>query len=325
MLLNSRSILALALAALIGGSVHATEAPAPDPAAASDLVAELVVRARTPGPAWWKVSDADTTVWVLGAPEVLPAKLKWTQTPLRARLRGANALILPAREKVGLIDIVKLILTFKDLIYGSDRLEERLPPALYARYQAVLARTPGDRGGPPQDQDMGDLKTAIFALMLDNRLDRPLNLKRDEPEATAIRIASDLKVHRVTVGTYDQMPIIREFLAMPEPMQQACLDRAIGKIEAGERVREKLAAAWAAGDVPTALARLPGEAFCATGPLAAAQDRQAITDTVAAISDALKRPGKAVAVVELTPLVTRNGVLDLLRAKGYKVVAPDVL
>jgi hypothetical protein len=161
--------------------------------------------------------------------------------------------------------------------------------------------------------------------MIESRLDRPLNLKRNEPEATATRIASDLKIHRVTVETYDQMPVVREFLDMPEPLQQSCLERAIGKIEAGERIREKLASAWAEGDVPTVLAKLPGEAFCATGPLAAAQDHRLVADTVLAISDALKRPGKAVAVVELTPLVTRNGVLEQLKAKGFKVAAPDIL
>ena len=40
----------------------------------ADLVEALVVKARMPGPAWWKVPDADTTVWILGSPGLLPPR-----------------------------------------------------------------------------------------------------------------------------------------------------------------------------------------------------------------------------------------------------------
>jgi hypothetical protein len=38
----------------------------------ANLVEELIVNARLPGPAWWKVTDADTTVYVLGVPALVP-------------------------------------------------------------------------------------------------------------------------------------------------------------------------------------------------------------------------------------------------------------
>ncbi|MGZ3377139.1 MAG: hypothetical protein ACXU8S_11130, partial [Phenylobacterium sp.] len=41
--------------------------PVADPEGA--IVSELVVQAKEPGPAWWKVSDKDTTVYILGLPD----------------------------------------------------------------------------------------------------------------------------------------------------------------------------------------------------------------------------------------------------------------
>ena len=60
----------------------------------ANLVEELVVNARLPGPAWWKVSDADTTVYVLGVPAVVPKDLEVDHSVLKRRLDGANVLIM---------------------------------------------------------------------------------------------------------------------------------------------------------------------------------------------------------------------------------------
>jgi hypothetical protein len=53
-------------AALVVAWPAVAQAPLEDPDA--NIVEELVVQAKSPGPAWWKVSDEDTTVWILGSP-----------------------------------------------------------------------------------------------------------------------------------------------------------------------------------------------------------------------------------------------------------------
>ncbi len=45
-------------------------------------------------------------------------------------------------------------------------------------------------------------------------------------------------------------------------------------------------------------------------------------DQVTAIEAALKTPGHAIAVVPLRPLLSQGGVLDRLRAAGFKVTTP---
>src|SRR6478672_5880042 len=92
----------LSLAALIcalPGAAQPPARPAVPTVAADDpdatLVEELVVRGRLPGPAWWRVEDADTTVWVLGVPSLAPRRMEWDRSIFERRLQGANVVVLP--------------------------------------------------------------------------------------------------------------------------------------------------------------------------------------------------------------------------------------
>src|SRR6185503_16117755 len=91
-------VLALALAASAMAQVPLTPArPDPrDPDAV--IVEELVVVARDKGPAWWTVSDGDSTVYVLGVPSIAPKHMPWDRTVFERRLKGANAVILPFQD-----------------------------------------------------------------------------------------------------------------------------------------------------------------------------------------------------------------------------------
>jgi hypothetical protein len=57
-------------------------------------------------------------------------------------------------------------------------------------------------------------------------------------------------------------------------------------------------------------------------PGAQAFDAKVKADQVAAIEQALRKPGHAIAVVPLRPLLAQGGVLDQLRAKGFTVTTP---
>jgi hypothetical protein len=51
-------------------------------------------------------------------------------------------------------------------------------------------------------------------------------------------------------------------------------------------------------------------------------DEKTKADEAAAIAAALKRPGHAIALVPLRPLLAQNGVLERLRAQGFTVKTP---
>src|SRR5687768_14022064 len=96
------------IAALVLAALPARAQPPAAPIAVDDpnatLVEELVVVGRLPGPAWWRVVDADTTVYVLGVPSLAPKRMQWDRAIFERRLEGANVVILPfvnVRAKVG--------------------------------------------------------------------------------------------------------------------------------------------------------------------------------------------------------------------------------
>ncbi|MDB5441180.1 MAG: hypothetical protein JWM33_3607, partial [Caulobacteraceae bacterium] len=60
-------ILALCIGALIVAGTAAPDAESV-PNLPPDIVTGLVVQAATPGPAWWKVTNGSSTVWILGTP-----------------------------------------------------------------------------------------------------------------------------------------------------------------------------------------------------------------------------------------------------------------
>ena len=50
--------------------------------------------------------------------------------------------------------------------------------------------------------------------------------------------------------------------------------------------------------------------------------RNMVRDDAAEIAAELKKPGHAVAIVGLRPLLAEDGMIEQLRAKGLKVVGP---
>ncbi|MCW5758356.1 MAG: TraB/GumN family protein, partial [Phenylobacterium sp.] len=131
---------ALGLAALPA----AAQAPAPALGPADDpdatLVEELVVRGRLPGPAWWRVEDADTTVYVLGVPSLAPKRMQWDRSIFERRLQGANVVVLPfvnVRAKVtGSIGTAFNLMRLK----SGGPYEDRLDAGTRARFVAVRTR-----------------------------------------------------------------------------------------------------------------------------------------------------------------------------------------
>ncbi|MDB5438526.1 MAG: hypothetical protein JWM33_953, partial [Caulobacteraceae bacterium] len=63
----------------------------------SDLVSPLVVSADPPGPAWWKVTKGDSTLWIIGMPAyvISGGQGPFDQSLLRRRLTGANVFVPP--------------------------------------------------------------------------------------------------------------------------------------------------------------------------------------------------------------------------------------
>src|SRR4051812_34147250 len=82
-------------AALLGFGLASPAAAQGAPPEIGVLVAEVLVQPNSQGPAWWRVSDEDSAVYILAVPQIAPPGLSWDKKVLERRLDGANVLLSP--------------------------------------------------------------------------------------------------------------------------------------------------------------------------------------------------------------------------------------
>ena len=311
----ARAAMVLGLCALpFSGPVTAQIAPADDPDAT--LVEELVVTGRLPGPAWWRVIDDDTTVYVLGVPSLAPKRMQWDRAIFERRLVGANVVILPfvnVRAKAtGSIGTAINLLRIR----SGGPFETRLDPATRARFVAVRTRL----GQNAKHYATSNPLAAGVQLAIDYR-DKS-QLTNMDP-AKLVRLLAQQKRVKVIEKSYDLGPQLGGILRTPPSTGRICFDEVLAQAEAGPGATLAAARAWAVGDVRGALDNERTYERClATISGGRTYDERTKADEAAAIAGALKTPGHAIVLVPLRPLLAQNGVLDRLRAQGFTVKTP---
>ncbi|MET3663496.1 TraB/GumN family protein [Caulobacter sp. 1776] len=307
--------LALALAAATGAHAQAVSPLIDDPQA--NVVEALVVSAKLPGPAWWRVTDADTTVYVLGTPGALPKGMSWDTSVLERRLDGAFAVLTQPVARAGLTDVPAMLKLRKSL--KGDGAWARRSPALAARLQRAWTAV------EPKDPDgWKDWKPLLVALQLDGKADRKAELQSSEPEKTIARLARQHRTKPRPAQVYKAMPMIKTLVREhTEEAGLVCLSETLDTIDAGPEPQRAAARAWAQGQVRAALAESRSAERCELLlPGVNEIVRRQMDDEATAIAELLKTPGHAVAIFPMRGLVAENGVLDKLRARGITVRTP---
>ncbi len=303
----------VALAVSLVLTLGAAAPPVEDPE--GSLVEAVVISARTPGPAWWKVSDGDSVVWILATPDSpLPPGVSWDQSVAERRLKGATVLVDQVSMVAGLRDLPALLRLRKQLM-SKTPLEPGLPPALRDHFVADRVRL-----GKPAKRYADWTPLAAGLILMGDAREKG---RWSRPDIDVQRLAKKARVPVRAAARYDAMPFLQKALGGLTPaVQQQCLESALDDIDAGGRLRPA-AQGWAAGNVQQALTAPRAVERCLL-LLAGGADlwRRASRDQAQAISDALKKPGHAVALVSLRRLLAKDGVLALLRARGFTVTGP---
>lgn len=307
---------ALVMTATIAAPV-AARSPAPLADPEETLLEELVVNAKLPGPAWWRVSDGDTTIYILGTPSALPRGQAWDRSIVERRLTGAFALITPPQAQAGLRDAPAAI-GLMNRMRSKTPLAQTLPPALNARFTAMLTKL-----GKKPDAYAG-WKPLAAGMLLARDFRKAARLDFDQPDRAIRQMAKKKKVRITPAATYKAMPAARAIVREhTEAAGLACLEVALDEVEAGAGRLRAAGQAWADGEVRTSMSGVRGYERCAAQlPGAAELNRKALSDQTEAIARALKTPGHAVAIMGVRPLVSEDGVLQRLRARGYTVKTP---
>lgn len=291
----------------------ASAQPLDDPEA--NIVEELVIQAKEPGPAWWTVSDDDTTVYILGVGEdPLPAGVTWDRRFLDRRMKGANSLVVGTRVGLsgGFRDIPALLRLRKQL-RSKAPMETTLPEPLRVRF--VAAR---ERIGQPAGK-YAAWKPMVAGLQLLG--DAQKGERGAAVTPAVLKAAKREKVKVVEPARYKAVPVLQAAAASLTPaMHEQCLDLALKDAEAPAGRSRAAAQAWARGDVAGALTEPRSFERCLLLLGGGAELwRRVNRDNAAAIAKALETPGRSVAIVSLRALLAEGGVAQALEARGLEV------
>jgi hypothetical protein len=284
-------------------------------------VEAVEVRER-PGPAVWHLTRGNSEVWLLGLAGALPKDLDWNKQYLSELLGGARAILMPPKADIALTDIAWFLIR-----HGSElslprgqNLEDGLPENLRARFVAAREHVGGDAS---------DYRTDI-PIRAAMRLQQDLRAKQDfsfrEPRSTIESLASRKRIRNDPVTRFEAMDAIREVLQLTPQQQRVCLGQAVEDVNWAIGHADRAARAWAVGDIKTVKANYSewrlGNCIMAAVQKFSDIDGRNVSEYVAAIDAALNQPGKTIVVINMGPLLRKNGVLERLTAKHIAVEAP---
>lgn len=293
------SVLALA-AVTLAGPVQA-RAPAAKPVGPAPAPKQLK-------PALWKVSDADTTIYLFGTIHALPKNLAWLDGPVATALDGSEQLVTeiadtPATEQQKTIVSLGLLQgeTLRSLMTDEDRVA----------YEALLAKLKL----LPEAFDKAEPWLAGLTIGM-----MPYAMsgygKDDGAEAVLRKAALAKGKSQGALETIDfQLGL---FDSLPREAQLKFLGQAVRDFDKSFALINTMTEQWGTGD-SDALARLLNDEMD-DPELAETLLYQRNRNWTAWIRKRLDQPGQVFIAVGAGHLAGANSVLDLLKRQGVTSV-----
>ncbi|MBS0379528.1 MAG: TraB/GumN family protein [Proteobacteria bacterium] len=325
---QARRLSLLVLAATLPAAGALAAQPA-SPTVAEPLP-EVVIEGRHEGPRMWTVRKGEHTLWILGTISPLPKKMVWQPDAVRETLRHTQE-VVPAWPSYGIganpLTALRVYIEWRRLQKDPDDrpLRDTLPPALYARVEALKSRY------DPKDSKLEQMRPMLAARQLTTRvLDAAGLAQRNEVQQKVLELAREqgVRIHQDKLKIEDPVNVIKDVERTPLDREVACLESVVTLLESDIAPMQQRAQAWALGDVDT-LRRLPWAADRTTCLTAVANSERvraliarAQDDWLIAVEESLNRNSGTLAVQSMDRLLGEHGALALLRAKGYLVEGP---
>lgn len=322
-------VLLIAALSLVGSPLVGAE---PVPATqTADGNEEVLVSGERPGPPLWKVRHGDNTLYILAAISPTPKNLQWRSREVEAVLDRATAfvdttdvVVIPDTKKIGLFKTMGVALDFQRLRNNPDgkRLEDVLPPDLYARFMALKTRY------APKDRSLLKLRPVFAAedlwraAVARSKLDVGNGISG---RVYQMALAKKIKQYPVSVTVDDPRAALDEFGRIPIEAEIACMRSVLARFDTDLATARERAVAWAEGDVDAL------RTGARSGTRDACLDSFADTMQVAAkardarwqrLVEAVENHAVSLAVVDIDELLQSGGFADRLRARGYEVDEP---
>jgi len=282
------------------------------------LLAPLFLLAAAPAqpqahPALWKLSDADTTIYLFGTIHILPAGTVWMDPPIKRAVESAQSLTLEAvldQDPGQVATVLMKIGTAK----GLPPLAERVPSAKRAPLAAMVKAS----GLPSTFLD--GMKSWAAAIMLTGPALQQIGVDAAtspgvEPQLTTLfrsakKPVEGFETAEVQLGYFDRLP---------ESAQRAFLVATLDDPAKAKADFVKMIAAWEKGD-PAAIEKSFADDPEFTPALRDLLIRQRDRKWADAIAKRLDQPGTVFVAVGAGHLVGPDSVQRMLSDKGLKVV-----
>ena len=300
----------------------------------------MTVTGVQPGPGLWKVRHGDHLLYVLGTQSPLPKGITWRSDEVTEVLKLADEVIGAPGVTVGAdIGIFRGLTMLPSAMKAmknpdGDKLQEVLPPELYARWSALKQRYMGRDAGVEKKRPLIAVAELYGEALSKNGLREGGVIDPVISEALKAR-----KMKRtpalLEISVDDPRAALADFRKeVLKPEDLACFRKTLDLIENDLSQVAARANAWAVGDWTTlrSVAREDQQLACLSAWVNTETARKrGMTDIeqrvrakwLATTEAALQKNRITFATLPVSQLVKPDGYLAALQAKGYTVEAPE--
>lgn len=314
-------IVALAALALLSLPASSSEEPA---------LEEVTIVGEQAGPGLWKVRNGERTLYILGTLSPLPKKLQWRSREVESVMARADRLIPASGDvsvDVGPIRAVQLFMQYRKLRGNDDKetLDVVLPPELYERFETLRQKY------APRERGLSKLRPVLAAGELWREgIDRSGLTLRNDVNRSIEKLAKKAKVPivKAKLRIDDPRGTLAEVGEIPLPAEIACMSATLDRLDTDLAAARERARAWSVGDVEVlrspSLLQQQDACWSAllTSPKIAAIRRDFDRSWMELAIESLERYDTTLAVVPIIELFKRDGIVAMMRARGYTVEEP---
>lgn len=260
-------------------------------------------------PALWKVTDADTTIYLFGTIHLLPKDLAWQSPKIAAALRSSRELYL---ETV-LDDPQKSAAVLRDigLSPGLPPLLDRVPADKRAALQRAVTRS----GVPLAALDRFETWAAALTLASAGLRDLPVSAEYGAEAVLTRQFRADNKPVAGLETTEQQLGF---FDGLPEAAQRQFLVSVAEDETSAKAQFDKMIAAWGSGDVAKIALTFDDE-LKLSPELTDALLKRRNANWSAWIRQRMAQPGAVFVAVGAGHLAGKDSVYSMLSKAGLKV------
>ncbi|WP_347303796.1 TraB/GumN family protein [Croceibacterium sp. TMG7-5b_MA50] len=274
--------------------------PAPLP------VVERAPAGAAPGPALWRVADADTTIYLFGTVHALPQGTQWFDPRVERAFASSDELV--TEVDLSTIGSSGLSLKGAGMLPAGQSLRALMTPEAREAFEAAMVGL----GLPVEAFDTMEPWLAAMSLTL-----LPVvraGYQADSGVEAALGSRAEGKRRSGLERIEDQIAL---FDTMPMPAQLAYLEQAVAQTGRGAMALDAMVGEWLAGDAEDLAALINAEMI--DPELHERLLTRRNSNWADWISGRLQQPGTVFVAVGAGHLAGADSVQDQLRARGFEV------